>query len=758
MANYLKMLEALRKRNFEAGIRPPEEIADRPGVETRAFGFIPKTYNAEDSTVEATLATENPVRVFDWERFEVVNEVLLMDGLRRMPDQIPLLDSHHRERVGDQLGSTFPKGAKNGKLLGLRQFSRANPKARIASEMTGEGHLRDGSIGYMVNKATWIEEGKTRSIGGRSFTGPLKVATNWEILEDSVTPIGADKKAKVRSEASIYEDFSADASRRRYLEERDMNEKLRKRLEALGLKRDATEEEAWEFFDGLELTERTVTVPPPVAPVTPAPPVVDEGAVKEAGILEERARVAEITQFAEVAGNPTMGQEFIAKGSTAEEARKGLYDWAKENKGFGGGSVHTPEPKGIEGRMAAMSDKSFVRSLNQPLAFAPEVEIPDGPVEMATMRQLALSDPKVWADKMRKAIDAEELGWGTVRDLKALQQALRPVQVQEVVEVDGEVRAVTSSAFPVLCGNMTVAKINAAYDSIPTIGQELVEDFDDAQDNTIIAQIHPLDSKAESYEEGDKYPEITASEATFEIRHKEWGRMVTITQKMITQNRVPDIIRRIDALGKFLAKYVEKLTLSRVCDQYGSAGSPTEPYVYRPKGTGTTLYSASANTPSVRTPSGTSIVNAFADYTDLDNAEIRLATYLDEDLDRLPIDWSRLVLLVPHTLNGLAERLLNSELLPIGANNDINHWGPNGSKRVKLLSSVRLDDISTSVWFLGDFKSQFMRKYAKRMEYVTLGDNTESFLQRGIAWQGRIAVDVEVGASDYVFVVRNTAS
>jgi HK97 family phage major capsid protein len=64
-----------------------------------------------------------------------------------------------------------------------------------------EGHITDISAGYRVLESVWIPKGQTQTIDGRQFAGPVKVATKSRIKEGSLTPIGADTKAKIRSQA-----------------------------------------------------------------------------------------------------------------------------------------------------------------------------------------------------------------------------------------------------------------------------------------------------------------------------------------------------------------------------------------------------------------------------------------------------------------------------------------------------------------------------------------------------------------------------
>jgi len=66
-----------------------------------------------------------------------------------------------------------------------------------------------------------------------------------------------------------------------------------------------------------------------------------------------------------------------------------------------------------------------------------------------------------------------------------------------------------------------------------------------------------------------------------------------------------------------------------------------------------------------------------------------------------------------------------------------------------------MDDLSTSAWYVGAFKRQFKRKWKLRFEYVTLGQDTQAYLNSRIAFQARIAWDVEIGSTDYVFCVQS---
>lgn len=174
-----------------AGIlRGAEEAGQRSG---------PATLDEAARSVGVVLATEHPAQVWDWER-GLINEVLLMSGAE-YPEQVPFLDAHNRSSVESQLGSLRGLRVEGAEMPATAFFSKV-PKADDAFTKVREGHVRDLSVGYRVFESVWIPEGTTATVEGRTFTGPLKVSTRWQVKEGSLTPIGADEYAKVRHAAN----------------------------------------------------------------------------------------------------------------------------------------------------------------------------------------------------------------------------------------------------------------------------------------------------------------------------------------------------------------------------------------------------------------------------------------------------------------------------------------------------------------------------------------------------------------------------
>lgn len=174
------------------------------GLQVRNLGPVTAVREEDgEESMRWVLTTEKAATVFDWQRWDFVDEILLMDGVV-LPEnkQIPFLDSHRRGSVDDVLGSVtdFQELAVSGfgGLDGKVRFA-ADEKSQRTKQKALDGHLTDGSVGYEVLKSIWIPEGESAKIAGRTFEGPVKVSYKWALKEFSGTPIGADSLAKVRS-------------------------------------------------------------------------------------------------------------------------------------------------------------------------------------------------------------------------------------------------------------------------------------------------------------------------------------------------------------------------------------------------------------------------------------------------------------------------------------------------------------------------------------------------------------------------------
>lgn len=155
--------------------------------------------------IETIATTEAPAMVADWDRFEIIREVLPM-RYAELPktDKVPLLDSHMRGSIDRVKGSAKNWRTDGNQLLAKTFISDSEPLVRTKIK---EGHIDSVSIGYQTDRDYTVEIPKKAQviIDGVSYKNdfeddvPLVVRTWWSIKELSLVPIGADEAAKFKS-------------------------------------------------------------------------------------------------------------------------------------------------------------------------------------------------------------------------------------------------------------------------------------------------------------------------------------------------------------------------------------------------------------------------------------------------------------------------------------------------------------------------------------------------------------------------------
>ncbi len=161
--------------------------------------FQPSSLNEKERSVDVVLSTEKAVDIHDWDRGRI-SEILLASGAE-FSEQMPLLDSHSRYSVEDVIGSLRNIHADGNSIIAKAYFGETQ-RSIDAFKLVQQKHLTDVSIGYRVLEANIAEKGQTIQVGNRSYSATdkaLRVVTKYKIYEGSLTPIGANDEAKVRS-------------------------------------------------------------------------------------------------------------------------------------------------------------------------------------------------------------------------------------------------------------------------------------------------------------------------------------------------------------------------------------------------------------------------------------------------------------------------------------------------------------------------------------------------------------------------------
>jgi hypothetical protein len=183
------------------------------------------------------VATENPVQRWDEETNQVVNEVLLMDGmeLRAGRDQMPIVDSHDDTTVRNILGSIqrLQVDRGTGELYGVPVFA-SDPDAQTIQARMNEGHITDFSITAQPLESLFVPRGQSYTTNrGAVIDGPAIIVTRWQPHNASICATGADEYSTVRRS---YTDLNRKVKR--------MNPELLAKLTAMGMPEGLTDPDA----------------------------------------------------------------------------------------------------------------------------------------------------------------------------------------------------------------------------------------------------------------------------------------------------------------------------------------------------------------------------------------------------------------------------------------------------------------------------------------------------------------------------------
>jgi hypothetical protein len=169
-----------------------QKTIDLPPLDLRAaVGEI----DPDARTVALTFSTGADVVRYDWMTGKRYVERLSMDPahirLGRLNSGAPLLDSHSAYSIAHQMGVIEDGSAavKGKKGTAVARFSRRADVEPYYQDVL-DRIIRNVSVGYRVHR---FEETQ-----GKNQELPVRLATDWEPYEVSLTPMGADAGAQMR--------------------------------------------------------------------------------------------------------------------------------------------------------------------------------------------------------------------------------------------------------------------------------------------------------------------------------------------------------------------------------------------------------------------------------------------------------------------------------------------------------------------------------------------------------------------------------
>lgn len=155
---------------------------------------VVSTFNEADRSFEVVVATDSPVKRFDFFEFHRFDETLKIDEsavrLDRLNDNAPLLDSHRTDSLEAVIGSVIPGSIRfePGKLIARVRLASTESVSDIASKVR-DGHICEVSVGYQIHCFERIEH---------EDADCEMHAIDWESYEISLVPIPADPAATIR--------------------------------------------------------------------------------------------------------------------------------------------------------------------------------------------------------------------------------------------------------------------------------------------------------------------------------------------------------------------------------------------------------------------------------------------------------------------------------------------------------------------------------------------------------------------------------
>lgn len=156
------------------------------------------SYDATTNEFDIVFSTGAQVRCYDWRRDRYYLEELSLDpahvDLSRLNSGAPLLDSHARGRLEDQIGVVIDGSATVDGSEGRARcrLSARDSVAGIRQDMQ-DGILRNISIGYSIQTFLITEPAQ----GSNEL--PVYRAIAWQPFEVTLLPVAADAGAGVRS-------------------------------------------------------------------------------------------------------------------------------------------------------------------------------------------------------------------------------------------------------------------------------------------------------------------------------------------------------------------------------------------------------------------------------------------------------------------------------------------------------------------------------------------------------------------------------
>jgi phage major head subunit gpT-like protein len=650
-------------------IRPPEREARELGLQMRAeVRLMPESIDDSARTVELVWSTGASVRRRDPWTGRAYDEVLSLDpahvDLSRLNSGAPLLNTHGAYDLEDVLGVVEAAwiDTRSGTPVGRARvrFSEREDVAPIWADVRA-GIIRNVSVGYAVRTYEITEE------EGRI---PVWRAVDWQPMELSAVPVGADAAAGFRasSHAQASPTLPCELIRRSVPaaappEEKDppmtdtssapdpeaQNETAPSQVAPPAA---AAQEPA--ALEAAPPETRRMTQQPPAERRAPVPdalhPNIPSKAqmreIAETAMREERARIAGIQEAGRKLGVPTeVVSDLVTRGVALPEARAALIDAAAA-------------------RDVATDTRPHIRMSGQD-----EVETRRAAVEQALLHRYEPGQHQL------TPAAREWRGLSLIEMARSFLEA-EGIRVRGMGRDEIATRALhTTSDFPQILASVTNRTLRAAYEAAPRTYQIVarrtsVADFKNVQ-RLQLGEAPQL----EKVNEAGEFKRGTIGEAKESYRVETYGKVVGITRQVLINDDL-DAFTRVPALFGTAAATLESDVVWGIFTANAAMAD------------GKTLFHA-GHANLAGTGTALDVVNL---------AKARTAMSRQTGLDgKTLLNIRPAFLVVPSSLELAAEQLLAQNLSP-GKPSDV---VPTNLRSLTIVSEPRLEPASGAVpWYL----------------------------------------------------------
>ncbi|SMC58168.1 phage prohead protease, HK97 family [Fulvimarina manganoxydans] len=288
-----------------------------PTLGLRAAVAAPATWNDETLTVTAVLATNAPVRMYDWDNGQAYDEILDVDALT--PEQLaafegaPVLDSHDRWTTKSIVGRVETPRVEDGPTEGIRALVseiRFSPTETDLIAKVKAGFVRAMSLGY----------GRLGAVAEEREGDVVLVRTQFDPAEVSAVAVPADRGAGIRGAERSASTITLTTKGKRSMDAEKIKAAMKAFTDAIdaALEDDSTTEDdaAKEEAARAAAAAATRSAPAPVQPQAPAAPQTP--AAPAAGVRSEADQRA-IAGYRAIAATRGKTDEFdtFANGGSA---------------------------------------------------------------------------------------------------------------------------------------------------------------------------------------------------------------------------------------------------------------------------------------------------------------------------------------------------------------------------------------------------------------------------------------------------------